>query len=381
VTTPPPTADEAPSPPNPFDRTTPAIQDCWRLGYHDGMHEIDPAVGESALEAFALAARDRNTAEEAALIAKLKADLETAEALAAQARADRVAAEGAVLPSVGRHSVGRSAWAFAWFYIALAVLAAAAEFPLSAITVSESIGGIPNGVIVFTKTWATPAIVVMACLIGFSIKMLFDVIDVRLSLRGAIKVGVTLVTMYFCMDSVWAVARLRGAVTQQQIAVAQVGLADTAPDSTRRQLETRVVQAREVVSTNAASTFELLTIAFPFFAATGLIIGIDQLREYRKHDRSVAALAGLIQAAAEASEQETKLRYELATEEERIARAAASEVGAETLHERAVKAYHHGLGSGRSALATRLLALGIYGRLTRDINRRLPAFLRIAPDA
>jgi len=371
----------APSPEaNPFDRASDAIRDCWALGYHDGLTDLDPAVGIKAIEVFAVGARDRVTNEDAAKLAQLRADLDVASVEARRLTQERTAQEAHVLPEFGPHAIGWLQRAVPFAYIAMSIAAMVAEFFLSGQTISAAVGSEPTESMKWIMERSTWALIAMFCLLGLSIKVAIDIKDGRAKPRLETKV-LTALTLLTVVLSYFFLAQLRSSIAASETVANLQYSADSAGVALSAPISDATARDAADLGVRAGRTFMLVTLAFPLFAALCVIVGMDQLRDHRNHGPALASLAASLQAHKDATAKESRLKHELTAFEERLRREGEALASTGDLAKRAALAYDHGFASGAAALAAQLAPLGIYRRLTRDLGARLSLVADVAPNA
>jgi len=323
-----------PEPPPAIVEASSHMANFWKFGYQDGLEEISADVGERALSAITLEVQDH------------EGELKASEITQGQLRNELAEANDNLLPSYGKQIVGRFPRVMAWVYLGLAVVAVFAELPLSGLTIAESIGHITKDQMAFLQSTATYSLTLMLCLTGFSLKLAYDAFEGRK--KGAWLVPVLAICAFLlCSISIVDVAQLREAISKEQSALAESSGAENAD---RNGSEQAALTAEAEMSRWAGSTFRWLTIALPWFSGACIIVCLQQLRNFRRHDHALTVLSRVSPDLSSAERAQARLRLTLQKEE--FAHQASN--GSETdFRGRAIAVYRHGFEAGQAELMRR----------------------------
>jgi len=358
---------------NPLEDTTPEVRASWELGYHDGIREMSPETGRVALVAFAVGDHERTLKELRDILARDEGQLEQTTRKIEQLEKENEREQKHILPAFGRHSIGIAAWLTIAFYLVLAALAVSAEFPLSRMTVNEAIGTTTTASLSqmnAIRDYAIWAIAVVLCLIGFSLKPLFDVLDRG---RGHLRWEIVLVgaSLIPCIAAVYGVAQLREAISSPSISItAPGGQQAQGADQTETDGLDEANRAAEEVRKWTAFTFKWVTVGLPLFSAMCLIVSLHQIHNFRGHNRAARTLnqnddeiAGLHQVAGQ-------LKYAIEHERKRLDIVGEEDPYSSNFQGRSLAAYNHGRATGEAEVAGRLRGLPIYEQLKAKVGVR-----------
>ena len=356
---------------NPLEKTTPEVRASWELGYHDGIRGITPETGRAALVAFAVGDHDRTLTDLRDKLARDEGQLEQATRKLEQLEKDNEREEKLILPAFGRHSIGIAAWLTIAFYLVLAALAVSAEFPLSRMTVNEAIGTATTASLSqmnAIRDYAIWAIAVVLCLIGFSLKPLFDVLD-----RGkghfrweVVLVGASLIP---CIASIYGVAQLREAISSPSISIAAPGgrQAQNGDRGGANGLD-ESTRAADEIRKWTAFTFKWVTLGLPLFSAMCLIISLHQIHNFRRHNRAARTLGQNDEEIARLHQSAGQLQYAIEHERERLKSVSEEDPYSSNFQGRSLAAYNHGRATGEAEVNRRLSDLPIYDQLKAKVG-------------
>lgn len=335
---------------NPFKGSSPEVSASWDLGYHDGIREVPAQFGQAALIAFAVGDHERTLKGLREKLAVDEGQLEKLKRGSKQLQIESEREQKYILPAFGRQSIGPAAWLVVVFYLVLAIIAVSAEFPLSRMTVDEAIGTATTaslakmGVIRDYSIWA---IAVVLCLIGFSLKPLFDVLD-----RGkghsrweAVLVGVALIP---CMAAIYGVAQLREAISNPAITIA----------------------ASNDIRVWTAFTFKWVTVALPLFSAMCLIVSLHQIHNYRRHNRAGRMLKKNDEETTSLDQSTGQLEYAIQHGHAQLEIANKENPYDSDFQNRSLAAYNHGRATGEAELNQRLDGLSPYDRILVKVGAK-----------
>jgi len=357
---------------NPFENTTPEVQASWELGYHDGLKSVPARCGRDALIAFAVGDRNSRLMRLGETLAEHKAQLGSAERRLEQLERENRREEGSILPAFGRQSIGLTEWLVVAFYLLLAVAAVAAEFPLSRVTVDEAIGT-PNTAslanMALLRDYSIWALAIVLCLIGFSLKPLFDVLH-RGRGHSRWEVILVVVSLIPCAAAIYGVAQLRESISNPALsmAVSSPGQHNQSGHEESVQAIERATQAAEDIRSWTAFTFKWVTIALPLFSAMCLIVSARQVHNYRRHNFAVRSLSENERGITGLDQAISQLRYSVENEQGQLELARKEDPYQSSFSDRSVAAYEHGRATGE---ADRDRDLPLYDQLRMAVGHRV----------
>jgi len=278
-----------------------------------------------------------------------------------------------ILSAFGRRSVGVAAWLTAGFYVLLSILAVGAEFPISRMTVNEAIGTGTTaslgqmGVIQDYSVWA---VAIVLCLIGFSLKPLFDVLD-----RGKghflweiALVGAALIP---CATAIYGVAQLREAISNPILTKATTGDPQNQDDGKgAADTMAKKQQAADEERKWTAYTFKWITIALPLFSAMCLIISLHQVHNFRGHNHGARTLNQNDSEIGRLDQLMGQLKYAIEHERKQMEAVSDQDPFHSDFQDRSVAAYNHGRATGQAVIKQRLNELPLYQKLNAEIRSR-----------
>jgi TRAP-type C4-dicarboxylate transport system permease small subunit len=359
---------------HPFERASAEIRACWDLGYHDGKEEIPAAAGEQALIAFILSDRERNIQDATVDLSNDEGELVATVEQIRLLHEDKNHAEQQLLPVFGRHSIGRLAKVFASLYLVIGVVAIVAEFPLSGFTVMESMGTTltPDQMAGLSlQKYSFTALVAILCLMGFSMKLFYDVLDQKRG-RRVWELVLVFATLVVCGISIVGVATLRDAISNQTIAFSHLDRTKGTTDPGElANLQAKAEAAQDEMATRTAFAFKWITIALPMFAAVAIIIGLHQLRNYRKHDRALILHSQATTELTSALQKQARLTHMVEVRKTRLETLQHENPNTKEFLERATAAYRHGVSAGAGFLASQLAQQSLFDRLVVRVRREL----------
>jgi hypothetical protein len=351
--------------PNPFETTAPEVRASWELGYHDGIRNVAPQTGQAALAAFAVGDHERTLKELRAKLALDEGQQERSKRKLKQLEEENEREHKYILPRFGRQSIGFASWLTVAFYLMLAVLAVSAEFPLSRMTVGEAIGTAGIAQMNAIRDYSIWTIAIVLCLIGFSLKPLFDVLD-----RGkghffweAILVGASLIP---CVATIYGVAQLREAISNPRItiAVSDGQQAQTGDQGGANELA-EANRAADEIRKWTAFTFKWITLAMPLFSAMCLIVSLHQIHNFRRHNHAVEMLSKNNDEAEKLNHVLGELQYAIPHELEQLEIESRRDPYHSDFQGRSLAAYNHGRATGENQ---RLSSLPLYERLKATVG-------------
>lgn len=352
------TLDDAPSPENPFLEASAPIKKSWLLGFHDGFENLHARADERAFATFAKD-YDKGMLDEAIVsLGQHKADLEAARFRIEKYKLEADAGRPSLIPAFGIHAIGWSARFMAFVYVLLAVASVIAEFPLSALTVAESIGNLTVQQMAFVKQYSIWALTAMLCLMGFALKLLVDVLDHGKGHRWWEK-GVAIVDVALAGVSIYGVAMLRDAIAEQARAVVE-----SKPLAEQLQTTAGVVWW-------SAFTFKWVTLTLPIFAAVCVVVALHQMRNYRKHNKAVRQIVGAEREWMAATQAAITLEQLIEADDARLVEARDGRSFTDDFVRRAAGAYENGVETGRRKRISRLSEKGVYEQVVEDMKRSL----------
>lgn len=356
--------------PNPFEDTTPEVRASWKLGYHDGTLEVPPEVGQAALVAFAVGDHEHALKGLREKLAADEGQLEKSKRRLQLLEKENEREQKLILPAFGRQLIGYAAWLTAVFYLVLAAIAVAAEFPLSRMTVDEAMGTANTASLAqmsAIRDYSIWAIAIVLCLIGFSLKPLFDVLD-----RGkghfiweVALVGASLIP---CVAAIYGVAQLREAISSPSITVAAQG--DQQNQSGNQGGANGLVQANRAadeIRKWTAFTFKWVTVALPLFSAMCLIVSLHQIHNFRRHNHAARALNQNDEENASLDQALGQLQYAIQHEQKQLEVVSGQDPYHSDFQNRSLAAYNHGRATGAAKVNQ---GLSIYDQLKAKVRTK-----------